>query len=331
MPSYHVYDLFVESDLELPANPLTEDAFRPGKKLCVSHQPVPSSGFDQAHWISSRYGGLIRCYDVGDGILVCVGGGTGNLFRFWVSGKGEKIILDTLCPEAAAMIPNLGLSLCKLLQGYVTLHGSFAEVCGKMVGLLAHSQAGKSTLLWTLLERGARFASDDVIPIYLDKGRVMATPSVSLHAKLSGETLNRRDMETTALRPVLPGADQFWLPFGPDAREVEPHSLEALFLLQPAGRSETDNVQVQRVSGGAVISLLMDNTHGLWAAFPMLDGKQMFAILAALVESVPIYTLRYARSYEVLPELADTIQSHIAGGIPVLANTSGVHSRATRL
>ncbi len=331
MPNYHIYDLRVESDLELPANPLTDEAFRPGKRVCISHQPASSHEFDQAHWISSRYGGLIRCYDVGNGILVSVGGGTGSMFRFWVSRKGDEIVLGTLCSEAAAMIPNLGLSICKLLQGHLTLHGASLEICGKLIGLLAHSQSGKSTLLWTLLDRGARIASDDVIPIHLDSSKVMATPSVSLHAKLSGVTLDRQDVDTTALQPVLADDDQFWLPFCPDAREVEPRPLEALFLLQPDWQAEAGSVQVQRVSGGGVISLLMDNTHGLWAAYPMLDGKRIFAILAALVESIPIYTLRYARCYEILPALAAAIQDHITGGRPVVWKTAGVHSRAIRL
>jgi hypothetical protein len=311
MQNYHIYDLNVDSDLELPADCTIKAVPAFSKSLTISHQPNAPSEFAQVQWISSRYGGLIRCYDVQDGILVCIEGDDGQPFRFQVKSSGDELIFDTFCSMAPAIIANLGLSLCKLLQGDVTLHGIAVGMENKVAGVLARSQTGKSTLLWTLLDYGAHFASDDVFPVHVQGGNVTVTPSVSLHAKLSKEGLARRDMDWTQLQPISPEADLFWLPIAQDKRVITEHTLDALFILQPTQATDKNVVNVQRIAGGAAISLLLENTHGLWAAYPTLDGSKMFSTYVHLAEAVPIYVLRYVRSYEILPHLADAIHSHI--------------------
>jgi len=306
MRNYHIYDLSVNSDLDLPANPSIKATINPARNLSVSYLPKALQEFTRVQWISSRYGGLIRSYDTQEGILVCVEGEDQHL-RFWVNNDATLLKFDSLCSIAPAVIANLGLSICKLLQGEVTLHGISVEFDRKLVSILARSQAGKSTLLWTLLDAGAQFAGDDVLPVHIQDAKVIATPSVSLHAKFSQETLVRRDIDCTQLRPISHDADMFWLPFARERRVVDRRQLDALFVLQPTPHMNVDTVHVSRLGGGEAISLLMENTHGLWAAYPVLDGRLMFDIYTALVKNMPIYVLAYVRRYEVLPRLVDAV------------------------
>lgn len=313
MRNYHIYDLSVNSDLDLPADPSIKATTDPARTLSVLYLPEALQEFTRVQWISSRYGGLIRSYDTQEGILVCVEGEKHHL-RFWASSDGSTLKFDSSCSIAPAVIANLGLSICKLLQGDVTLHGVAVEVGRKLVGVLARSQTGKSTLLWTLLDAGAQFAGDDVLPVHIQDAKVVATPSVSLHAKFSQETLVQRDIDHTQLQPISRDADVFWLPFARESRAVDERQLDALFVLQPTPFMDVDTVHVSRLGGGEAISLLMENTHGLWAAYPVLDGRRLFDIYAALVKNMPIYVLAYVRRYEVLPRLVDTILSCCAKG-----------------
>jgi len=314
MQNYHIYDLSIDSDLDLPANRAAKMPNHLSKSLIISHQPDTLQEFAQVHWISSRYGGLVRCYDVQSGILVCIKDDNNEQFRFHVSYDESELTFNIFCSVAPAVIANLGLSIYKLLQGYITLHGIAVGMGSKLAAVVARSQTGKSTLMWSLMDCGAQLASDDVLPIHVQGGSVVATPSVSLHTKLSKEALIVRDMDWTQLQPISPESDLFWLPFAQDKRIIAERSLDAVFILQPTQQIEKNTVHVQRVTGGAAISLLLENTHGPWAAYPMLNGKEMFDAYAVLAEVIPVYVLNYVRCYEILPRLVDTINNQMHSG-----------------
>lgn len=287
-------------------------------QLEIRFAPGRLREFPSVHWICQRHGRMLRAYDVGGSLLLC-----GDTFRLHVHGNGEIITLDfkehpfdqlesldqAMAAEivrayTAALTVNLGLSFCTLLQGNIPLHGTLLDLDGRLIGILAPSGIGKSTLLWALLDQGACFGSDDVFPIHQRAGRIIATPSISLHAKLSRKTLDDRELDWKKYQEAIPGGDEFWIPFAPEERVMEPRPLDALFVLRPTSTSESStSLLVQRVVDGAAVALLMENTQGLWAASSVLDGTQIFRQYTAVVSSVPIFSLQYSRSRAILPIL----------------------------
>src|SRR5439155_7849055 len=61
---------------------------------------------------------------------------------------------------------------------------------------------------------------------------------------------------------------------------------------------------------------LMEQTQGLWAAYPMLDARRMFRLYRALLDRVPVYALEYHRCRGVLPDLVHTIRGVAASRVP---------------
>ena len=93
---------------------------------------------------------------------------------------------------------------------------------------------------------------------------MIATPSGSLPAKLSGEDLDVRGMDRGTYREVYPGVGEFWVPVEPARRLLEVQPLAALFVLQalPDMESSGNEVRVCRHTGATAFSLLMGTPRG---------------------------------------------------------------------
>jgi hypothetical protein len=320
MPHYAINQFSVASEVELPCNPhqaveIVNDRRAPLSVECCREA---LGGFARVEWVGRRGAGFVRSYDVGSGVLVCLA----DCLRMFMHREGQQILLAFDAAEkraagfAAACVVNLGVSVCSLLRGTLPLHGAGVEIEGRRIAVMAPSGAGKPTLLWALLDFGARFANDDVVPVWSETGTVIAAPSGGLHAKLSSPGLEARGMEPERYQRMLPGADEFWVPIDATNRVLSTDPLTALFVLQPL-RSPLSPVpvMVRRVVGGAALGLLMEHTQGLWAVCPMVDARRLLAEYRAVLRHVPIFTLEYYRCFEVLPALVDTIRE-IASTLP---------------
>lgn len=320
MAHFRINQFLITSDLSLPAAPCCRrEAGVPDDRLSLCHEAGTLNEFSQVRWMGKRGGGFLRSYDAGDGALVCASDG----FKMHVDKDGRKITLDfdesnnDHAKIARALSTNLGMSISTLFRGEVPLHGAGVEIDGQFIGLMAPSGAGKSTMLWSLLDHGARFGNDDVIPVHVAEGRVMATPSMSLHAKLSRAALENRGLEPLRFEEWVPGSNEFWVPMNMDTRVQEPHPLAALFVLRPVfGAESPDQIRVHRAEGEAALSLLMENTQGLWAVSQMVDGKRLFSRYADVARAVPMYVIEYHKCLEALPALMNTMRDllHLRAG-----------------
>jgi hypothetical protein len=267
-------------------------------------------GFDEVRLVGRRHGGTtLVAYDVGSGVLLSLAG----LVKLLVNRDGTEIEAEvsphdpTAVPLAAGCTVNLGMSVCTLLQGGVPLHGCSVQLNGALICVSALSGTGKSTLLWSLVDRGARFAADDVLTVRAEGGRVIGWPSVSLHAKLSAAALERRGMDTAGYDEVVPGSGEYWLPVAPEDRCLEPLPLGAVVCLAPYPPGCPGPTVCNRLAGGAAVMQLMEHVQGLWAVYSMLDARRFLEHLTAIAAATPVYQIRYVRRFEALPQLAEII------------------------
>ncbi len=319
MPCYRINQFWVQSALPLPCPPVSLPADLPeADRLTVACAPGSLHEFPCVFWAGRRYGGdYLRAYDVGEGLLICAG----DEVRLWVDNRGRSLTLDFDADDALAMgivsalTVNLGMALCTFLRGDLPLHAAGVELDGKLIGLSAPSGTGKSTLLWSLLDQGARFAGDDVLPVKITRNGVLAFPSVSLPAKLSRQALERRGLDGSALPEVIPGTQEFWLPIEPECRLRELRPLAALCFLHPYRQPEMPGrVAVRQVRGGEAISLLLSNLQGFWAVSGKLAADCLRAQAVALLRSVPLYILEYHRRPDTLPGLIGVLHEVLSGG-----------------
>lgn len=265
-------------------------------------------------------------YDVGDGFLIEPPSGVAVHIDF----KGRVITLDApddKLPVAVAWAVHAGLGAATITHGGLPLHGAGLEINGRRIGLMADSGAGKSTLSWHLLEHGgARFANDDLIPVRLTETSVTAFPAVSLYPKLGREAVDRHNLSVCDLLPADygTGEEEYYVPLPQEKRVLEPAPLSALFLLRPAvgaspeaaaNTARTGEITTRRLDTKEAAATLEQNLHAVWLIGKWMDGRRLRAQCQALAGRVPVYELGYARSFAVLPALAETIRRQV-GRVP---------------
>jgi len=205
---FHINEFAVESEIDLPF-----DASARSPRLLSGDNQVRirrASLADVPCTMRKLRRRLI--YDVGDGFLLEPDG-----LALHIDFKGRVLTVD--CPEdkipiAGAWAIHAGLGASTLTHGGVPLHGAGLEIAGKYVALMADSGSGKSTLSWFLMQRGARFGNDDLVPVYLNDGGATAFPAVSLFPKLQREAVDRHGLDIADLRPADygTGEEEYYVP-----------------------------------------------------------------------------------------------------------------------
>jgi hypothetical protein len=251
-------------------------------------------------------GGGVESYEVGDGILLSAG----DCLRLHISRDGKTVTVDA--PDAALRIAGTyvvgpALAFCTLLQGDVPLHAAGAEIEGKRIGLLAPSGTGKTTTLWALLDSGALFANDDMIPVRRGARSTTATASVSLYPKADAV----RAAEGTGAEEVLPGSGKYWYPLSPACRAPGSRPLSCLFVLQPGEADGEQAVRFDEADGSAAIRLVLKNLFAPRTTAALIGADRLLDAAAVVARTVPVVAVRYPRRLDILPTLAAAIWAAI--------------------
>jgi hypothetical protein len=308
---FRINQFVIESQLMFPCEPIEVDTIVDGNSVDVTILDGRGTltDFPYVSPIGRYFGGAIRSYDVADRILICAE----DNIRFTVSKDGKLIVYDVQSQQrqqAALYIANLGLSLCTLLHENISLHAAGVDLDGHLVGLMASSGTGKSTLLWFLLDHGARFSNDDILAINVTGNQVFGMPSVSWNPKLSREEVEKRFVDIAGFQEVLPSLDEYWIPVRAEQRLLAAKRLDAVFLLKPLSATESHHeVFVQRQHGSNAMSLVIENIRGLWAVHELLDKRWLFQQCAELVRYLPVYTLEYPKRMDILTDVQIAIQA----------------------
>lgn len=112
-------------------------------------------------------------------------------FRVWADGYGTHLITrdGSRCastfPEEPAwrglrLLAAQAMPLMTALHGREVMHAAGVVVGDALVGLVATSGTGKSATATNLMAQGGRFFADDVLPLDLADGRVIAHPGTRI-------------------------------------------------------------------------------------------------------------------------------------------------------
>ena len=252
----------------------------------------------------------LPCYDVGAGVLL-----ERPQLSLFAAFTGDEIrveVSDEHLAEATNFIIGKGMAASTLFTGGLPLHAAGADFDGRLFGLLAPSGTGKSTTLRALLQAGALFASDDMIPVSFSGEQHTAYPAVSLSPKMHRTALEQEGISPDKLTRVSQFEEKFWLPLPQTQRRNEPGPLSALFVLQPSAAAD-DRVRVRRLSGIDAGEMLRNNLHGTRSFEKYVSQPRLQAQCSALGRDVPVYTLEYRKRFETLPRLTDAVRATLNG------------------
>ncbi len=235
-----------------------------------------------------------------------------DVFETVISTDGRHAVCASLggvdARSLEANLVNFVLSASLTLQGEEPLHSTVVEIDGRAVGLLGLSGAGKSTLAAFLIARGADLVTDDMLRVTFDEGRLLAYPG-PYRLKLFGDPGRRFLPDAVEHGHFNPLSGKVMVqPRAGVAARREPMLLAALFHLgdpdsPPAGGA----VSASRLAGlelaKTIVSSTMDNRY---ADPHRLERQLRFA--AKVADTLPVYGLRYPRSFDVMDEVAEVIR-----------------------
>jgi len=238
-----------------------------------------------------------------------------DIFEVTVSPDGSTVAcsaseaIDRRTFEANLMNFVVGTSLT--LRGEEPLHSTVIDLGGRAIGLLGESGAGKSTLAAMLISRGADLVTDDMLRVEFVDDRLLAHRG-PYRLKLLVESGRRflpdalADGHFNSLSGKLMVRPREAVP-----SRAGPVPLAGLYYIgELPGREPPTSVSSTRLSGIDLVRVILSSAMDDRYTAPHRLARQM-AFAARLSNVLPVYALRYPRSFDVMDEVAAEIRRTI--------------------
>ena len=234
-----------------------------------------------------------------------------NIFEVVVSSDGCDVIcsaspsVDRRTFEANLMNFVLGTALT--LRGEEPLHSTVIDLDGRAIGLLGHSGAGKSTLAALLIKRGADLVTDDMLRVEFSQGQPLAHQG-PYRLKLLDES-GRRFLPNALSDGHFNSISGKIMVRPREAGRVRsgPLPLAGLYYIgELPGQPRPAAVSSARLSGLELAKVILSSSMDDRYTLPNRLARQM-AFAAQLSRMLPVYSLRYPRSFDVMDEVAAEI------------------------
>jgi hypothetical protein len=191
------------------------------------------------------------------------------------------------------------------LTDRLVLHGSAVAFEAGAVAFLAPSGFGKSTLAMSLTTAGARFLSDDALPVRIAGAGALAAPGVP--SPRFREDSFARFSEVLPMDAV-PSSGKLTMRgrLGDDLVETRERPLAAVYVLRPVPPDGSVCVQRTAVAPIAATMELVRNAKLaklLWAA----ESERLLHLVSEVARRVPVYTLEVPRDLDLLPQVVDQL------------------------
>jgi hypothetical protein len=231
-------------------------------------------------------------------------------YHFDILERGTRIVWYPT-PQATeenvrALVLGPLLALAQHLAGATCLHGSAVSVAGQGIALLAPKYHGKSTLSLALTLAGAQLLSDDAVAVDLG-----SPPRVrpGVHSvRLWGDSTSR--LRAGDLDCVLVGGVKNTL------TRLPPHLLQqrgvplaSLYVLEPLPPGGEVVVERVALSGLAAALQLVQHAKLPPTLLGAAGAGEQLRYIGALARAVPVYRLRFARDFDLLPTVVEQVLS----------------------
>ncbi|MGB3541476.1 hypothetical protein [Rubrivirga sp.] len=285
--TYTAFGLTVASDLALAGFVATEPTVPPD--VVVRTGPV-EAGHDGAQHVGARADGVLSA-TIRDGRDLLVE----------VSPAADP-------KYASAVITGELFSVVLRQRGLLVLHGSAVARDGVAIGFVGDSGWGKSTLAATLIKRGWRLLTDDLLVVdHLGTDRTPTAIPTHPMMRLSREAAERLDEgegrgQAHAQTPKLRVDHQA-------AFSKAPAELSRIWVLDPRLADDHESVDLSPLQA---VHELVRHTRGKRLLVSDPFKASLLNQCADLVKRTPVQALRRRFGLEHVPSLCDFVESNIA-------------------
>jgi hypothetical protein len=191
------------------------------------------------------------------------------------------------------------------LTDQLVLHGSSVAFDGGAVAFLAPSGTGKSTLAMSLTAAGARFLSDDAVPVRIAGAGAIAAPGVP-SPRFREDTFAR--FSDLLPSDAIPSSGKLSLSerLGDDLVETHERPLAAVYVLRPVAAGEGACAARTALAPIAATMALVQNAKLaklLWGE----ESERLLHLVAEVSRRVPVWTLDVPRDLDLLPAVVERL------------------------
>lgn len=186
-------------------------------------------------------------------------------------------------------------------SGTEVLHSSAVLMPQGALALCGKSWSGKSTMAYTLSQRGYPLWSDDAVP-FETLGEQVFTAYLPFRIQL--RPASRSFFGLDSLR-----SDRTWGGhFRDDRQRRGPTALAAVGILKPMPSDQSVQVEIRSLTQSAAFPGLLSHAY----CFSLRDQERKRRMMERYMElstQVPIFEIRYTRNLERIAEVADGIEA----------------------
>jgi hypothetical protein len=237
-----------------------------------------------------------------------------GLYEFRIPADGSRAVCRALNGADRSVLQNYlfgqALSFALVQQGLEPLHAAAAQVDDSAIGLLGDCTFGKSTLLASFVQAGARLLTDDLLMLTLNDRECMALPGTG-RIKLHPDAAQRFLAPSTPSEPLNPHAVKRSFLLGTELVQESPLPLRHLFLLPPPEeRQHTTSIQIEPLSRTELFQQLLRSSFNV-EILTRDRLERQFACAAQLAMRLTGHRLHAPDGLEHLPAVRARIVDYV--------------------
>jgi len=247
---------------------------------------------DESAYALSRAGEAYM-FDYADGTRIVV-----KREAVWMTWR-EPLNFDDAC----TYLVGAAFALLLRLRGAACVHASAISIDDRAIAIVGPSGSGKSTIAATLIRRGATLICEDVLPLLMRDGRIVAIPAYA-GIRLWPEAVELLMRSRDALPGISPTWDKRILEVAASQCAGAPLPLSEIVFLEDRDASLTPAEGAMRLVANSYRSEMLDAEM----------RRREFAIFSGLAASIPMRSIgaTHDRDPDILASLC-TISTITAG------------------
>lgn len=212
--------------------------------------------------------------------------------------------------DSSSVVTLLGapFAIYLLQRGCSVIHASGIEVDGKAICFMGKSGAGKSTIACSLLVKGHKLISDDLIVINPLSSKPLAPAPGYAWMKISQEASSALSLCAEHLFELYNGAPKLKYRVSDDGFSRSPGRLRCIYI--PVWG---DRCNIEYIKPSKAILHMEEHAYGyVPRTMHQREEHHRFLQLAELAKTIPCFLLRRPKDLAMISRAVEMIEGHVA-------------------
>lgn len=208
--------------------------------------------------------------------------------RYWVKNNGDVFITkhpQSTNDDISVFLFSSVFAYLLQIKGKLTLHANVVYKNKNAFLIAGHSGSGKSTITYSLVNKGYSFFSDDIASITFDNIEKPYVASGLPRLKLWQDALQHYSISNSGLKPIRSQLKKYYYPI-PVHHDFEKLLVKKLVILSTHNK---EDIIVEKISGADKFTTLKSNTYRYQFLSEEKGIKPHFVSSMKFINQIDIY------------------------------------------